>query len=265
MSFEECYLGHTPILDHTTGTEVCVNCAHVLNEFLTYDEVHYKTPILSQPNNNHFDVKIDGEPIISILQKIGDKLHLYESSMNNCLMEFFRIKSKMTQMLHEHFAGPQKNRRQLLSNKNLLVYSIYTTLKFEECPRSLKEICYYAGGIPFNAIHQIEKFFCSQDKHNSLLTTKRLKPISAKDLILSHYTYLDMICFDDVNQILKLLDIIKPNSFSPSTTAAGLVYLYVKFIKKCKITFVLTSALFKVTSMSVQRFVKRYKMTFLKM
>ena len=265
MSFEECYLGHTPILDHTTGTEVCANCALVLDEFLTYDEVHFKTPIYSKQNFKHFDIKIEGEPVVSILQKIGDRLHLYESTMNNCLMEFYRVKSKMTQMMQENFAVPQKNKRQLLSDKNLLVYSIYTTLKFEECPRTLKEICYYAGEIPFNAIHQIGKFFCSSNKPNFLLKTKRLKPISAKDLILSHYTYLDIICFDDVNQILKLLDNIKPNSFSPSTTAAGMVYLYVKFIKKCKITFVQTSALFKVTGMSVQRFIKRYKMIFLKM
>ena len=46
MSFEECYLGHTPILDHTTGTVVCANCALVLDEFLTYDEVHFKTAAL---------------------------------------------------------------------------------------------------------------------------------------------------------------------------------------------------------------------------
>ena len=31
---------HQPLIDHSTGTLVCTSCAHVLQEGLTYDEIH---------------------------------------------------------------------------------------------------------------------------------------------------------------------------------------------------------------------------------
>ena len=64
--------------------------------------------------------------------------------------------------------------------------------------------------------------------------SKRLKPLTAKDVILTHYPYIEGLSFDDVKQIFHKLNCIEPISFTPTTTAAGIVYLYVNFVKHSK-------------------------------
>ena len=48
--------------------------------------------------------------------------------------------------------------RLLLSCENILIYSIYTALRKDSCPRSIKEICNIAGGLKPLNVHQIESF-----------------------------------------------------------------------------------------------------------
>ena len=119
-------------------------------------------------------------------------------------------------------ANPQaKNKKSLLSNENILGYTLYNLLKEESCPCSIKEICYFSGKKnPLNIL-KIEK--CLELNRNRIKPTQRVKPITEKDIILTHYPYLENFVFEDVKEILHRLNCIEPNNFSPATTAAGAV------------------------------------------
>ena len=137
---------------------------------------------------------------------------------------------------------------------------VYITLKKDFCPRSIKEICYISGGLkPLNVL-QIGTFL--EKSRNENTPSKRLKPVTANDIILTHYPYVEGLSFDDVTQIFHKLDSIEQVNFTPTTTAAGLVYLYTNFVKCNKQTFQQISSLFQVTPISIQRFVKKYRYIF---
>ena len=248
----DCSLGHYPVLDHTTGTVVCSNCAHVLDEGLSYAEVNLQkhNSFFSKDEDSVDQMKIEGEPIKVYLEKIGDKLHLSQATLDNVLIEFSKNHSRAEKMVSTN----QKNKRLLRCRKLLLVYTLYNTLKKECTPRSIKVICYYAN-VSSSAIHIVEKFFDS----NTSLQTTRLKPISAKDILYTHYNYIENMTFEDVGHIIHLLNAISPCSFTATTQAAGLVYIYMNYIKKSKETMTRLSTLFGVTTMSIHRFKKRYK------
>ena len=89
-----------------------------------------------------------------------------------------------------------------------------------------------------------------------------VKPITAKDIILTHYTCITDFSFEDVKQMNHKINTLGQINFSPSTTAAGVVYLYAKNVKCKKQTLQQVSSLFRVTSMSIQRFIRKYKMFF---
>ena len=112
---------------------------------------------------------------------------------------------------------------------------------------------------PLNIL-KIEK--CLELNRNRIKPTQRVKPITEKDIILTHYPYLENFVFEDVKEIFHRLNCIEPINFSPSTTSAGAVYMYMNYIKKSKKTLTQISSLFNVTPMSIQRFVQKYKETF---
>lgn len=248
---------HQTLLDHTTGTLVCTSCAHVLQEGLSYEEFHLNK-YHSQQSSGIIEsaTTIDYEPAIDYLHKVGDRLNLCQSTIDNSWNKYLKTKTKMQRLLS--LKKSQKNRRILLDNKNLLVYSLYNTLKLEACPRSIREICWHTGG-HLHSIHLIEKFL-DMKANDGGEVKPRLKPISAKDIILSHYTYIDEFTFEDVKQINHLLNSILPCNFSPLSTAAGIVYLYINNIKKSKPqSLCQVSNLFRVSEMSIRRFVTKYK------
>ena len=83
---------HTTLLDPTTGSLVCTSCAHVLQEGLTYEELHLK-------NCWKFDEKchimIDGEPAIEFLNKVGEIMHLCSSTINNAHHAYLKVRNKI--------------------------------------------------------------------------------------------------------------------------------------------------------------------------
>lgn len=250
-------LPHQALIDHSTGTLVCTLCAHVLQEGLSYEEIHLNKCQSQQRSGIIESARtVDGEPAIDYLHKVGDRLNLCQSTIDNAWNKYLKTKSKMQRLLS--LKKCQKNRRTLLDDKNLLVYSLYITLKQEACPRSIREICWHAGG-HLHSIHLIEKFIDMKAKDVGEVV-QRLKPISAKDIILTHYTYIHEFTFEDVKQINHLLNSILPCNFSPLTTAAGIVYLYINNIKKSKPqSLCQVSNLFRVSEMSIRRFVTKYK------
>ena len=192
-----------------------------------------------------------------VLKKIGYKLHLSESSINNSYKKYCTIKKKVEKILTSNCFI--KNKRLLLSNENILGYSLYKSLKEESCPRSINEICFFSGISKYNIL-QIDK--CLEINRDKIRPIQRVKPITAKDIILTHYPYIENLVFDDVKQIFHRLNCIGPINFAPTTTSAGAMYLYMNFVKRSKKTLMHLSSLFNVKPMSIQRFVKKYKNVF---
>jgi transcription initiation factor TFIIIB Brf1 subunit/transcription initiation factor TFIIB len=249
-----CCFQHSPIIDASTATIVCENCARVLEEGLTHFEVNpqkYYIPGENLKEERKEEKKINGENPIKLLEKISAKLHLHKSSIDIAYHEYYKNRKKIDKSL---------TRKPLfLSPENVLIYSIYTALKKDSCPRSIKEICNIAV-LKDRSILKIGTFL--EKIRDEDTPSTRLKPINAKDIILTHYQYITDLSFEDVKQMFHKLNTLGPISFTPSTTAAGVVYLYTNTAEHKKQTLQQVSSLFKVTPMSIQRFVKKYNTFF---
>ena len=242
---------HISTLDYSTGTEVCTLCGLVLNEKLYYDEIH-TTTFKWQRKESSINYLIDDiDTIVSFTQKIGDRLNLSDATIENTILNFQKIRKKVDAMKYE---WPKKAPRQkLFSNKNLVIYSLYAILKHDSFPRPLKKICTVANIHNLGEIWKLEKYFTQ-------LNTKipeETKALTAKDLIHSYYTYLDLD-FKDINIILRMLDSLSSNNgFTPMTTAASLMYVYISKIKKNKCSMSKVAQLYQISKMSIHRFMKR--------
>ena len=256
-----CGIEHSPILDSTTATIVCCNCGLVLDEQLTCEDVKYyglPSHLPSKDDNLCNYEVVNGEPLEELLNKIGDRLNMCQSTINNAHARYMNTK-KLVKSILSH--SPHiKNKRAILSSENILLYSVYATLKNDCCPRSIKEVCHFSESVKPIDILKVERFI--EINRKSTTPAVRLKPISAKDIILTHYLYINGFTFDDVRQINHRINCIQCMNFSPVTIAAGSVYLYANYVKNSKKTMLQISNLFKVTSMSIQRFVKKYKHIF---
>ena len=242
---------HCPTLDNLTGTEVCTLCGLVLSENLYYDEIHsadFKCQ-REEPSVNYLIDDID--TIISFTQKIADRLNLPDASIENAFLKFQKLRKQVDDIKYD---WPKKApKRKLFSNKNLVIYSLYTTLKKDSFPRPLKEICTVADIYDLGEIWKLEKYFTQLDTR----IPEETKTLTAKDLIHCYYTYLDLD-FQDINFILRMLESLpSDNSFTPTTTAASLMYIYISKIKKKKCSMSKVAQLYQISKMSIHRFMKR--------
>ena len=248
---DHSYCNHSDtILDSSSATEVCTSCGLVLNEALTYTDLHPNYTWMQQmtdprvPCGSFMDKKSRNKIVNSIskpmgeefLTKVGNRLNLPYSTIQHALHRSQDLSSvKSRRFHHEH----------------LLAYALYTTCKLEKCPRSLVEISNISA-ITTKSLRRIEKYF-SMEKNN-----QRTKSLSAKDLLYTFYPYLDL-SFQDLKIILSMLETSSSTvQFSPSTVAAGLVYLYVSKngIKSCTIKKI--SDIFQTTPMSIYRYKNDY-------
>ena len=241
---------HDIITDARSAENICMMCGVVQEENLFYTDIYHTSNTSLKDDSKGDASKIDGEDSIVFLQKICDRLHLPESTIQNT----FRKYKNTRKLINSRIALGQKNKNELISKKNLMVYSLYVRLKIEGVPRSLKDIC-SLGDVRTSTIIIIEKFL---EQHH-LSGGLRSKPLSAKNLIQSHYTYLDNFEFADLQVTMVWLDKLRFCSFSPATTAAGVTFLYLNERKKSKVSQSKIANLFQVTSVSIQRFLKRYK------
>ena len=250
-----CQSEHSPVIDASTATIVCQSCSRVLHEGLAYEEVkpHQSSYVPRVEKDEMNDEKINGENAFELLEKIADKLHISPTSVNNAYTEYQKNVQKI--------AALSSSKKKLVhSYENILVFSIYVTLKKDSCPRSIKELCYFSGGLkPLNVL-QVGTFL--EKSRNKRTPPQRLKPVTAKDIILTHYPYIEGLTFDDNKQIFHRLNCIEPVNFTPVTTAASLVYMYTNFVIGNKQTLQQISSLFHVTPVSIQRFLNKYKKIF---
>ena len=87
MSSSDC-IEHSEVLDHRTGTSVCVNCCRVIQDGLTHFEVNQQKYSTFQENLKYEEDEIKGENVTELLEKISDKLHLNRSSIDLAYYEY---------------------------------------------------------------------------------------------------------------------------------------------------------------------------------
>ena len=246
---------HYPILDQSSGTEVCTNCGLVLSENLLYDEIHFNVKDvrnidnLKQVNN----MLVDGADNVPLfIRTVGDKINLCNESIENAINKFKTLFEKYDGMKF----GGKRRRRKICTNLNIAVYAIYNTLKKEGNPRPLKEICYAAGVVSMHEVWKLEKYFAKSNE-NHFTRSSQTGVLTAKDLLYSHYSLLDLD-FNDVNEIIRIIELLPSgNGCTPTTTIASLVYIYLNKIKNNKFPMTKITELFQTSSMSIHRFMKR--------
>ena len=86
MSSSDC-IEHSEVLDHHTGTVVCVVCCRVINHGLTHFEVNQQKYSTFQENLKD-EKEINGENVYELLEKISDRLHLSRSSVDIAYIEY---------------------------------------------------------------------------------------------------------------------------------------------------------------------------------
>ena len=247
--YQSCCNHSDTVLDSSSATEVCTSCGLVLNDALTYDDLHpnhswmkemtYPTYLCGTFMDKRFKNKMinsNSNPNSEeFLTKVGNRLNLPYSTLQHALYRSRKISSMKSKFNHEH----------------VLAYALYITCKLENCPRSLVEIS-NVSNITTKKLRRIEKYF-SLEKNN-----QRTKSLSAKDLLYTFYPYLDL-SFQDLKTILSMLEnSSSPVQFSPSTVAAGLVYLYISKNSNKSCTIKKISDVFQTTPMSIYRYKNDY-------
>ena len=253
MSSSEC-IEHSEVIDQHTGTIVCLDCSRVIDNGLTHFEVNQQKYSTFQENLKDEEEKINGENVTELLDKISDKLHLNQSSIDLAYWEYKKNTKKIEKILK------YPNKKPFLSPEIILIFSIYTALKKHSCPRSIKEVCNISGLPECTKVLKLGAFL--EKNKGDDTPSIRLRPMNAKDVILTHYMYIEDFSFEDVKQMNLIINTLEKNTFSPTTTAAGVVYLYAKTVKSKKQTLNQVSSLFHVTTMSIQRFINKYKLCF---
>ena len=253
MSSSTCFQ-HSTIIDQSTGTIVCVDCSRVLDQGLTHFEVNQQKYSTLQENLKDGKEKINGENVSQLLEKISDKLHLNQSSIDLAYWEYKKNTKKIEKILN------YPNKKPFLSPEIILIFSIYTALKKHSCPRSIKEVCNISGLPECTKVLKLGAFL--EKNKGDDTPSIRLRPMDAKDVLLTHYMYIEGFSYEDVKQMINRINTLEKNTFSPTTTAAGVVYLYAKTVKSKKQTLNQVSSLFHVTTMSIQRFINKYKLCF---
>ena len=256
MSSSEC-IEHSEVIDQHTGTIVCLDCCRVIDNGLTHFEVNQQKYSTFQENLKDEEEKINGENVTELLDKISDKLHLNRSSIDLAYYEYKKNTKKIQKILN--YPNKKHHYKSFLSPENILTFSIYTALSKGFCPRSIRDVC-IASGLSESNVLKLSAFFEKNKGEDT--PSVRLEPLSAKDVLLTNYLYLGDFTYEDVKQTVKKIDALEKNNFSPTATAAGATYLYAKYDKSKKHTSKKISEIFGVSNMTIQRFIKEYKLRF---
>ena len=248
---------HNPIFDQSTGTEVCYNCALVLTDNLSYDEIHFHGNNESK-NDNITDMKkmlVNGvDTVPSFIRTVGDQMHLCNNTIETAILNFGKFVNKCDEIK----ALGIKQHRKINTNLNMATYAIYTTLKEEGNPRPLSHVCMAAGVYSTGDIWKLEKYF-TRFSQGHFTRSNKTRNLTAKDLLYSYYSLLELD-FNDANEMARMIEFIPSNNgFTPTTTAAALMYLYTNKIKKIKCPISKIAQLCQTSSMSIHRFMKRNK------
>ena len=216
------------IICQTEGTQVCLDCAYVLTENLSYNEV-YANNESNQPMF-HDPEQIICSEVKKFIYDTCHRLHVYNIIIPIVAKKFVKL----------------ENGNKKFENNLLATYCIYSVLKQENCPRSMKTLSYHTG-FSTKLIWSVERYF-----------EERNKPLTPQDILTTYYTYLDFE-YSDLLEMIKMLEsITDEKDFAPLSIAGGTIYLYSKQNNK-KHNVKTIAGLIHTSTMSIYRYVNSIK------
>ena len=224
----DCHHLNTTICQ-TEGMQVCLDCSLVIADNLSYDEIYIKK-----------------ETNIATLQDVEAKISPTLKNFIHEICHRMNVYNIIIPIIIKKFMKLQKRNKKF--DENLVAaYCIYSSLKQEDCPRSMKTLSYHTG-FSTKLIWSVERYF-----------SERNQPLTAAAILSTYYTYLDF----DYSDLQKMKKMIKSNSidkdFAPSTVAGAIFYLYCKQNNNKKYNVKKIADLIHTSSMSIYRYVNSIK------
>lgn len=226
---------HDPIIDSHSGEEVCCLCGLVINTGMSYEEIIH--------GDNCYDIHLENKStpfLFELAAEFISRMHLPQEIVNIVLTRYEKCIKKQSDII------------KYFSNQELISYSLYQVLKEMSIPRSLKQIV-SVSGVNSRAIWKLEDIFTKE--------RMQLKPI---DIILSHYTMLDHLKYEDIRFMRIMCDDLGFLNYNPSTVASFVIYKYLMLNEKkqsmnkiCDLVGVNTKSL-----MRLSNYVKKNIITF---
>ena len=140
------------------ATVVCLDCALVITENLNYDEVYIKKE-QNMATFEDFEMNICPK-IKTFIHEICHRLNIYDVVIPIIIKKFIKLQKKNNKF----------------EKKLVAVYSIYSTLKKENCARSMKTLSYHTG-ISTKLIWIVERYF-----------EERNHPLTPSQILSTYYT-----------------------------------------------------------------------------
>lgn len=260
----ESYCSHcshvNTVIDPHEGTQVCLDCALVLEEYLDFDgSCHLPTTRLDDSvhrqisNNKKKETHWERNLVLDWLANghippiyAADIVDLYKETCNNNssttplpgqLQQSKQIEAK--RLFH------QNHPYQIQQRESLLALCLYETLKRQEIPRSLKEVCGLTGQRLTNLTLLLKKYFPYS------------KPIKPEDMVVRYCCRMG-ISRQDALQIEQGVQrsIKKNHSCTPSTVIASHVVKYVQEHNLKGFPVYEICRAFSTSPISVRRFLK---------
>ena len=210
------------------ATVVCLDCALVITENLSYDEVYIKK---EHDTATFQDLEMNICPKIkTFIHEICHRLNIYDVVIPIIIKKFIKLQKKNNKF----------------EKKLVAVYSIYSTLKKENCARSMKTLSYHTG-ISTKLIWIVERYF-----------EERNHPLTPSQILSTYYTYLDFD-YTDLQKMKKMIESTKiKKDFAPTTIAGGTICLYSQENNK-KYNVKTIADLICTSPMSIYRYVNSIK------
>ena len=223
------------ILDFHEGTEICTDCGLVLN------------PLFIQPSEK--TIPTQSVEVIPT-QLIPTQIVSIEESL-----ERLNVPTSFSKLCKTFLCKYTK--LGLKKNAHLLSVVVYKVLVQEKIPRTMREIAYV-----FNTTTcKMWKLLTTIQEKEGAKKTENLKAVD----ILFKYCQMLNIAFDNYKKIAN--DVEKYSTIfpqlNPCSIIGGVIYNFQKSNKK-KISLKKVSEIVNVSSMSIQRFLKRKKVHILR-
>lgn len=214
-----CFHDNELIIDSHSGDQICYLCGLVVNTGLSYEEINY-TPF-------YRDEEKTSTVLFNIAAELVSKLHLSQEIVYPVLSRYSKCIKK-------------KQSIKFYSKQEVISYCLYQVLKELNIPRTLKQI-QSVSGTSSKALWKLEDLFT---KHKT-----QLKPMA---IILSHYTLIDKLKFEDIEVLKNMCNDLGFLNYHPSTVASFVIYKYL-IINKRKMSMSKICDLLGVNTKSVAR------------
>lgn len=218
------------ITDHQYACLVCTSCGLVLEENLSYDEIHLRNPQVF-PTSEDCD-----EKILEYIFHICDKMNVYKI-YGWCVFEEY---------------GKVLEKCKKFQKTDIVSFCLYQVLKKKNVGRSMREVSFYTF-TPEKILWKIESTLKSEPN-----------PLDPVNVLECHYTKFRHFSYKDFVTMKKMLNLLPYNDHTPMSKAAGIMFCFVK-LKKLKITMKNISDIFGICTATLSRFHKKHFSTVLQL